>query len=171
MVSEFARESAVSCKFGHLRYLYSPSRLKLSPLVTVKLLSSPKLKEPELVRLRMNNCAMLRNSVYFCIHFFATNSPVLHIWCIQIFSAPPRTIMPSASHYRALRIDLTVRATFSTQSILCVPFCQSLPQIHRILCALLPFAFATASYNCISRDYRIASVTHAGPSVCTDFCS
>ncbi len=97
-----------------------------------------------------------------------------------IFSRPIRLYRTfDASKFSALRlallrslcIDLTVCATFSAQSVLCVPFCQSLPQIHCLLCALLPFAFATTSFTCVDDDYWIASVTYAGRSVCTDFCS
>ncbi len=150
-------------KFGHLRYLYPPSRLKLSPLVTVKLLSSPKIKEPVLVRLRMNDRAMLRSSVHFCTHFLRP------IYLYRMFDASKFLVLRLA--LPCLRIDLTVCETFSAQSILRVPFRQSLPRIHRVLCALLPFSFASASHTCVNRDYQIASVTHAGCSVCTDFCS
>ncbi len=96
-------------EFGHLRYLYPPSRLKLSLLLTIKLLSSPKLKEPVQVQLCMNDRATLCVSVHFCTHFFATNSPVPHIRRIQIF-------WRSASHYHILRIDL-VRS--SVPSLFC----------------------------------------------------
>ncbi len=57
---------------------------------------------------------MLRNSVHFCTHFFATNSPVPHVWCIQIFSTPPRTTAPSASTWQSVR-----------------------PSVHSLFCAYL----------------------------------
>ncbi len=151
-------------EFGHLCYLYTPSHLKFLPLLTVKLLSSPKLKEPVLVRLRMNDRTTLRSSVHFCTHLF----------CNQ-FACTARSTHPnfqcSASHYRALRIDLTIRTTFSAKSVLCAPFRQLLPRIHRVLSALLLFTFATASHTCVDHDYWIASVTRVGHSVCTNFCS
>ncbi len=80
MVSEFARESSTSCEFGHLRYLYPPSRSKLLPLVTVKLLSLSKLKEQVLVRFHLNDRTILRNSVHFCTHFFADVCLLNHSW-------------------------------------------------------------------------------------------
>ncbi len=90
-------------EFGHLRYLYPLSRLKLLPLLTVKLVSSPKLKKPVLVRLRTNDRTTLRSSVHFWTHFFVTNSPVPHVRRIQILGIPPRTTAPSASTWLYVR--------------------------------------------------------------------